>query len=87
MPFNSLPADFPTLTNLLKVTYPYIMAKVKIQAGTGNSDEDLPTPASASSKKSRKDGAIDLLTRIFKERGLTGWYQVRRTASLLGISF
>ncbi|KAL5526547.1 hypothetical protein ACEPAF_8271 [Sanghuangporus sanghuang] len=58
------------------VTYPYIMAKVKIQAGTQKPDDELPTTAPASSKgKANKDGAVTLLTRILKERGLVGWYQ------------
>lgn len=51
------------------------MAKVKIQAGT-NSEEDLPTPGTASTKKAKKEGAVALLTRILKERGFAGWYQV-----------
>ncbi|EJD06515.1 adenine nucleotide transporter [Fomitiporia mediterranea MF3/22] len=57
------------------VTYPYIMAKVKIQAGTQNADAELPSPGSAFAKKPKNDGAITLLTRIVKERGLIGWYQ------------
>ena len=65
------------LIEYVKVTYPYIMAKVKIQAGTQNADDELTTTApTASSKKAKKDGAVALLTRILKEDGFVGWYQV-----------
>ncbi|THH08596.1 hypothetical protein EW145_g2595 [Phellinidium pouzarii] len=57
------------------VTYPYIMAKVRIQAGTQESDEALPSPASGSSKKPKADGAVALLARVLREQGFLGWYQ------------
>ncbi|KAH8117994.1 adenine nucleotide transporter [Phellopilus nigrolimitatus] len=57
------------------VTYPYIMAKVRIQAGTQGADGTLPSTVSDSSKKAKQDGAVTLLTRVLKEQGLLGWYQ------------
>ncbi|KAI5119427.1 hypothetical protein M0805_009878 [Coniferiporia weirii] len=57
------------------VTYPYIMAKVRIQAGTQKAGDELPSPADGSAKKPKHDGAIVLLTRVLKEQGLLGWYQ------------
>ena len=56
-----------------QVTYPYIMAKVKIQAGTA--DSSLPVPAS-STRKPKQDGAVTLLTNILKTQGFLGWYKV-----------
>ncbi|KLO17420.1 adenine nucleotide transporter [Schizopora paradoxa] len=58
------------------VTYPYIMAKVRIQAGTASSkEESLPGPSSSSEEKPKSDDAIPLLARVLKEEGFTGWYQ------------
>lgn len=54
------------------------MAKVRIQAGTQSSGAELPSPSS-SSKKAKSDGAIELLTRVLREQGLSGWYKVRCT--------
>lgn len=76
---------------LLKVTYPYIMAKVRIQAkgaspkASGDEEagsfEDAFPPAKdktsgPSSKKS--DGAIDILAKVLKTEGFFGWYQVSK---------
>lgn len=52
------------------------MAKVKIQAGTQGSVVDLPAPGSTSSKKMKQDGAVTLLSRILRQQGFSGWYQV-----------
>ena len=59
------------------------MAKVRIQAGyqdddVSEEDEKLPGPSSRPSTKKRKDiGAVALLTKVLKEQGFAGWYQVR----------
>ena len=54
------------------------MAKVRIQAGTHESDgeDELPEPASSLKKKAKQNSAVALLTRVLKEQGITGWYQV-----------
>jgi len=57
------------------VTYPYIMAKVKIQAGTQSSEDELPGPSSSSNKRKKPVGAVSLLARVLKDQGFTGWYQ------------
>lgn len=60
------------------VTYPYIMAKVRIQARGGSDtqmskEEGLPPQHGANSKH---PGALDLLRAVYKSEGLVGWYQV-----------
>jgi len=67
------------------VTYPYIMAKVRLQAKydtSQNSDEeslaDKPQPSETSKKrhsKERYNGAIDVLRQVYAEKGCLGWYQ------------
>ncbi|PAV16154.1 adenine nucleotide transporter [Pyrrhoderma noxium] len=58
------------------VTYPYIMAKVRIQAGTDeNEDDKLPEPAASSQKKDKRNSAVALLARVLKEQGIIGWYR------------
>ena len=51
------------------------MAKVRIQAGS-TGEETLPTPATTAGKKPKALGAVDLLVKVWKEDGPTGWYQV-----------
>ena len=65
------------------VTYPYIMAKVRIQArGTDAQmakEEGLPTPphhAYHHNANSKHPGAVDLLKVVYKREGFAGWYQV-----------
>jgi len=56
------------------VTYPYIMAKVRIQAGVEKTEiDELPT--SNGGQKQQEKGAVGILTDVFNERGLSGWYQ------------
>ncbi|GAA5918709.1 hypothetical protein JCM6882_008751 [Rhodosporidiobolus microsporus] len=55
------------------VTYPYIMAKTRLQAGAGDDDEDDSVPHEK--KKERYNGAIDCLKQVFAEEGFVGWYQ------------
>ncbi|EGN98816.1 hypothetical protein SERLA73DRAFT_181469 [Serpula lacrymans var. lacrymans S7.3] len=60
------------------VTYPYIMAKVKIQARTAETDaieeEELPSLV-GQSRQRQKPGALDILLRVWKREGLLGWYR------------
>ncbi|KAG8756935.1 ADP/ATP carrier protein [Serendipita sp. 396] len=50
------------------VTYPYIMAKVRVQAHGSK--------GGASDSKTRKyNGALDILKKVYKTEGLSGWYQ------------
>ncbi|KAF8434111.1 mitochondrial carrier domain-containing protein [Boletus edulis BED1] len=62
------------------VTYPYIMAKVRIQARTseGDTDEenglaDVPQPPTKA--KTTQTGAAGLLIRVLRTEGVVGWYQ------------
>ncbi|PFH53154.1 hypothetical protein AMATHDRAFT_55617 [Amanita thiersii Skay4041] len=63
------------------VTYPYIMAKVRIQARSADTDqsveagEELPKAHMYHHLKSKHVGAIDLLARVWKREGFIGWYQ------------
>lgn len=57
------------------VTYPYIMAKVRIQAGRENGDEDELPKTTANRKPKEEKGAIGILTDVYSERGVAGWYQ------------
>ncbi|WOO85830.1 Peroxisomal adenine nucleotide transporter 1 [Vanrija pseudolonga] len=45
------------------VTYPYIFAKVRLQAKAEDPEDQKPK------------GAIDVLTKVYKEEGIAGWYQ------------
>lgn len=60
------------------VTYPYIMAKVRIQARSADADkkDELPplvhTPHHPHSKHI---GAVGILKRVWKREGFLGWYQ------------
>lgn len=61
--------------SLLQVTYPYIFAKVRIQARSADS-EDGPQPGVYHHDKSKHAGAITILAKVLKKDGITGWYQV-----------
>jgi hypothetical protein len=50
------------------VTYPYIMAKVRIQARSADMDDDARG-------RSGKIGALDILGRVLKREGFLAWYQ------------
>jgi len=65
------------------VTYPYIMAKVRIQARGSDTqvaeEEGLPAPphhAYHHGSNLKHPGAVDLLRSVYKREGLVGWYQV-----------
>ncbi|KAF9466641.1 adenine nucleotide transporter [Collybia nuda] len=63
------------------VTYPYIMAKVRIQARSANVDEanektqPLPSDSYHHDKKYKHTSALDILSRVLKREGFVGWYQ------------
>jgi hypothetical protein len=46
------------------------MAKVRIQAGS------KAEKAQEASNQKRSRGAIDILSRVYRKEGLTGWYKV-----------
>jgi solute carrier family 25 (peroxisomal adenine nucleotide transporter), member 17 len=48
------------------VTYPYIMAKVRMQFKPNDADPEFD----------RKDGAIQILSKVYHKNGFLGWYQV-----------
>ncbi|KAJ7678974.1 mitochondrial carrier domain-containing protein [Mycena polygramma] len=65
------------------VTYPYIMAKVRIQTRTADADEavveHLEPPVTHKShhdhSKLRHPGAIDILAQVLQKEGVPGWYR------------
>ncbi|KAJ3739219.1 mitochondrial carrier domain-containing protein [Lentinula detonsa] len=64
------------------VTYPYIMAKVRIQARSAdimNDDPehpgDVPSPHIYHHAKSKHPGALDILRKVLQREGVLGWYQ------------
>jgi hypothetical protein len=62
------------------VTYPYIMAKVRIQTRQKGAEEEeengaLPAPAIGSARRPRDEGAVDILARVLRTEGFSGWYK------------
>ncbi|KAH7868373.1 mitochondrial carrier [Lentinula edodes] len=61
------------------VTYPYIMAKVRIQARSADihddDPKDIPPPHTYHHSGSKHPGALDVLGKVFKREGFFGWYQ------------
>ncbi|KAJ7031292.1 mitochondrial carrier domain-containing protein [Mycena alexandri] len=65
------------------VTYPYIMAKVRIQTRTADTEEalvehvDLPVANHPHHKDSklRHPGALDILAQVLQREGPAGWYR------------
>ncbi|KAI0255043.1 adenine nucleotide transporter [Lactifluus subvellereus] len=61
------------------VTYPYIMAKVRIQTRKKGEEETengaLPRPAHESARRPKEEGAIDILARVLRTEGFLGWYK------------
>jgi len=53
------------------VTYPYIFAKVRLQARVDDPHEEPGTPH----HKFHHRGAIDILQHVYQEEGIKGWYQ------------
>ena len=66
-----------------QVTYPYIMAKVRIQARSADVDdaeaEHAPPPKHnrPHHKAGHHVGALTVLARVWRRKGFLGWYQVR----------
>ena len=69
--------------SLPQVTYPYIMAKVKIQARSADTEDAIehhdapPKPHAFHHEHSKHVGAVEILARVWRKRGFLGWYQVR----------
>ena len=62
------------------VTYPYIMAKVRMQfkpPKTGKGDVEGVVDWDEGTDFDRHDGAIQILRKVYKKSGFVGWYQVR----------
>ncbi|KAJ7707533.1 adenine nucleotide transporter [Mycena rosella] len=65
------------------VTYPYIMAKVRIQTRSADEDEALvehtapPTPHAShhDHSKLKHPGALDILAQVWQREGPVGWYR------------
>ena len=67
-----------TRLTLHQVTFPYILAKTRLQAKYDVAEADPSAPAPASGKpgkrKERYNGAFDVLGQLYKEGGLPAWY-------------
>ena len=77
-----LGCPFAFVNDCTQVTYPYIMAKVRIQTRQKGAEEEeengtLPAPANGSARRPKDEGAIDILARVLRTEGFTGWYKVR----------
>jgi adenine nucleotide transporter 17 len=62
------------------VTYPYIMAKVRIQARSADSEDaglHYEPHTRHHDQQSKHPGAIRILARVWKNEGFVGWYRVR----------
>ncbi|KAI9463280.1 adenine nucleotide transporter [Lactarius psammicola] len=62
------------------VTYPYIMAKVRIQTRQKGAEEEtengtLPVHTNGNARPSPDEGAVDILKRILRTEGFSGWYK------------
>jgi hypothetical protein len=58
------------------VTYPYIFAKVRIQARGAHQEVDIVELPNGTKKPHHlHDGAIDILAKVWKDKGIVGWYQ------------
>lgn len=69
------------------MTYPYIMAKVRIQTRTVDletaEEEHVPPPPPGYHHKGTKHaGALDILIRVWRHHGFLGWYQVRHSSPI-----
>lgn len=75
----ALGATSKTLATI--VTYPYIMAKVRIQARTADEEDAIaehhpkPHPHEFHHSKYKHVGALDILARVWRKEGFVGWYQ------------
>jgi len=63
------------------VTYPYIMAKVRIQARSADAEEATiehqppPQRHAYHHAHSKHVGALDILAKVWRQQGFLGWYQ------------
>ncbi|KAH9944831.1 adenine nucleotide transporter [Amylocystis lapponica] len=63
------------------VTYPYIMAKVRIQARTADVEDavvehhSVPPPHTYHHPHGHHVGALTILERVWRKQGFLGWYQ------------
>ncbi|KAI0783858.1 adenine nucleotide transporter [Irpex lacteus] len=73
------------------VTYPYIMAKIRIQARSADTDEyrathaEKPLPHHRHHEHSQHVGALTLLRRVLEKEGIAGWYQGMSAQILKGV--
>ncbi|GAA6042661.1 hypothetical protein JCM8097_008274 [Rhodosporidiobolus ruineniae] len=74
-PFKAFLIGAMSKTLATVVTYPYIMAKTRLQAGAGDDDEDEDEKHPHVKKKERYSGAVDCLKQVWQEEGFVGWYQ------------
>lgn len=64
------------------VTYPYIMAKVRMQfkppspSKSSSVEGGVVTESHEGSEFDRHDGAVQILKKVYKKSGFIGWYQV-----------
>ncbi|KAG6821320.1 hypothetical protein H0H93_000181 [Arthromyces matolae] len=58
------------------VTYPYIMAKVRIQARSADADDGQDVnPLTPHHAHGKHPGALQILARVLQKEGFVGWYQ------------
>ena len=58
------------------------MAKVRIQTRQKDAEEEtedgaLPAPTNGNARRPRDEGAVDILARVLRTEGFSGWYKVR----------
>ncbi|KAF8589435.1 adenine nucleotide transporter [Ramaria rubella] len=59
------------------VTYPYIMAKVRVQARATEDDDldEVERGTSLATGQPKYKGALDVLAKVWQAQGFLGWYQ------------
>jgi len=57
------------------VTYPYIFAKVRIQARSADDEDGVPPLAGYHHEQKQHPSAVAILAKVLKKKGVTGWYQ------------
>lgn len=64
---------------MMQVTFPYILAKVRLQAkyshATDSTELTDGSAAVVAKKKERYANAWDVLRKVYAEKGFAGWYQ------------